>query len=59
MKLVKGSAMLIGIVLCVLLAGGLVPAKVAAQVTTADITGKVTDQNGTPAEDVDVIARNQ
>ena len=59
MKLVKGSAMLIGIVLCVLLAGGLVPAKVAAQVTTADITGKVTDQNGTPAEDVEVIARNQ
>ena len=59
MNLAVRSTMHLGIAGCVLLVGGLIPAKITAQVTTAEIIGTVADQKGSPAEDVEVVARNE
>ena len=59
MSLVKRWGMLLGVLACVVMGVGLLPVKLIAQVTTSEITGKVTDQSGVAAEGVEIIARNQ
>ncbi|HEX9007323.1 MAG TPA: carboxypeptidase-like regulatory domain-containing protein, partial [Bacteroidota bacterium] len=47
--------------LLVAAAGGgfLFPPHALAQVTTAEIDGRIVDQKGAPVEDIEVVARNQ